>query len=70
MHDEPDDIDSRQHPDPLRLPLVPHQQLLDVLAHEDVDGLDQRDRLVHRRHRRVDWHAIVRSVAKQDLRDQ
>jgi hypothetical protein len=70
MHDEPDDIDRSQHPDPLGLSLVPHQQLLDVLADEDVDGFDQRDRLVDGGHGRVDRHAIVRSVVKQDLRDQ
>lgn len=31
-------IDSGQHPNPLRLRLVPHKQFLDVLVDENVDS--------------------------------
>lgn len=70
MHDQPNDIDSGKHPRPLAFPFIPNQQFLDVLAHEDVDGLDEGDGLVDGGHAGIDGHAIVSGVVEEDLSDQ
>ena len=48
MHDKPDDICSGEHPNPLTLTFIPHQQLLNVVGDKDVDGGPQCLGLVYR----------------------
>lgn len=46
MHDEADDINGGEHPNPLRFAFVPYQKLLYIFANENVDGLDEGYRFV------------------------
>jgi hypothetical protein len=46
VHDEADNINGGEHPNPLGLAFVPDQELFYIFADEDVDGLYERDRFV------------------------
>lgn len=70
VHDQPNDIDSGKHPSPLTLPLIPNQQLLDILTDKDIDSLNEGDGLINRRHAGIDGHAIVSSIVEEDFGDQ
>ena len=70
VHDQPNDIYGGEHPGPLALPLVPHQQLLDILADEDVDRLDEGDGFIDGGHAGIDGHAVVGSVVEEDFGDE
>lgn len=70
VHDEADNIYGGEHPNPLGLAFIPHQELFYVFADEDVDGLDERDGFVDGWHRGVDGHAIIGGVIEEDLSDE
>jgi hypothetical protein len=42
VHDESDNIDGGEHPDPFGLVFVPHKQLFNVLVYENVDSIGKR----------------------------
>jgi len=70
VHDEADNINGGEHPNPLGLAFIPDQELFYIFADEDVDGLYERDRFVDGWHWGVDGHAVIGGVIEEDLRDE
>lgn len=68
MRDEAYGIDKSQHPYPFALALVPHQQLLEIPAYQDIDGIVQGHTLPDAVDGRVYRHAVVRGIVVQNLR--
>ena len=70
VQQEPNNIRNSQHPHPLWLPLIPHQQLIHTLIDKYINRLDKRYLFVNRTHHRIDRHTIIRTIQQQYLRYQ
>ena len=70
MHNKPDSINDRQHPNPSIEGFIPNQQLLNVFVDYYVDGIKKRRILINRTHRTVDRHAIISCIVPENFSNE